>query len=691
MNTGSRTWCGRSLSLPFVIVFLYGLTFAFAPPDLLADGCFVVPKFVWDKHRDINEPAQKAIIVHDAGREEMMLQVRYDGPLEEFGWLIPVPNQPAVKKGSMECFYELSKFTQKNLEPRWATASLSKGNGGGDEEPPVKVIEIKTVGAYDIAVLSTKTSGALENWLKENQFAFPPNADAVIDTYVKQGWYFIAVKINMKGASLFSTSKQLASGELHPLQISFASERCVFPLKISSLNHTPSEVQVYMLSPEPLVERELFKKDLAGNHDWRTNQLARLAETAAHSRAMLANVPGRLPLTYLEPNHELSSRAWINTENLIPYAPIGRKDIPACFGEIALLKDKKGWWLMKQTWTFQPEEMRDLEFEPAVPAFAAALADGEGAFAAANLLRLGTNGAAALIAAMQNTNPAVRAHAMSVAEQMFVALSNIRGTGDNEWDLRFRVMNPELLKLLPVLLNDSDPEVRLHAVNAAMNTRSPMSFNLMLPLLRDDDEEVSDAARGYLRQQGDEVPKHIPLFRQMLKDTNVNVQIAGLQLLMSIPDVDIPRDELLPLFGVPRMEVAGAAVGYLKAVANQNGERIYVTCEEAKPLLHNSLGMARMMGLAIITINANNQSVALAIPLLKDPEAAIRLRAHDLLTDLTGQNFPAEPPEPWEKWWEQNQATFKVSISSEELREKQLERMRQRRRMEIDSPPQPEI
>jgi hypothetical protein len=38
-------------------------------PSAFADGCFVGPKFVWDKHKDINEPTQKAVIVYDAGRE----------------------------------------------------------------------------------------------------------------------------------------------------------------------------------------------------------------------------------------------------------------------------------------------------------------------------------------------------------------------------------------------------------------------------------------------------------------------------------------------------------------------------------------------------------------------------------------------------------------------------------------------
>src|SRR5690348_2872513 len=71
----------------------------------LADGCFVAPKFVWDKHKDINEPTQKAIVAYNAGHEDLILQVKYDGPVEEFGWLIPVPNLPTVKQASMECFY----------------------------------------------------------------------------------------------------------------------------------------------------------------------------------------------------------------------------------------------------------------------------------------------------------------------------------------------------------------------------------------------------------------------------------------------------------------------------------------------------------------------------------------------------------------------------------------------------------
>src|SRR5208283_1404121 len=157
-----------------------------------ADGMFVAPKFVWDKHKDINEPTQKAILVYDAGREDLILQVKYEGPVEEFGWLIPVPNLPTVQKGSMECFYELSKYTQEHFEYPWGhntTKGATLSAGESDKPEPVKVIEIKTVGAYEIAVLSTKDSGALEKWLAANQFYFPTNKADVLDAYIKQQWY----------------------------------------------------------------------------------------------------------------------------------------------------------------------------------------------------------------------------------------------------------------------------------------------------------------------------------------------------------------------------------------------------------------------------------------------------------------------------------------------------------------------
>src|SRR5260221_4856771 len=98
-----------------------------------------------------SEPTQKAIILYDAGREDLVLQASYQGSEREFGWLIPVPGLPEIKQGSMKCFHDLSQLTQ---EPLWAEefdrdsmlSSSSRAN-------KIKAINIQTIGAFEVTVI----------------------------------------------------------------------------------------------------------------------------------------------------------------------------------------------------------------------------------------------------------------------------------------------------------------------------------------------------------------------------------------------------------------------------------------------------------------------------------------------------------------------------------------------------------
>lgn len=412
------------------------LALTLIPAGCLGDGIFVAPKFVWDKHKDINEPAQKAIIVYDAGQEDLILQVKYEGPLDQFGWLIPVPNLPTVQSGSMKCFYELSKFTQKRYLD--AQTHVMRGTYGADSEaeaePAVKVIEAKTVGAYDIAVLSTKDSDALKKWLDDNKFYIPPDKSGVIDSYIQQHWYFIAVKINLD-KSLFnfgsgSTSNKLASGELNPLQISFASDRCIFPLKISSINGKPSEVQVYVLASEPLLEQGLFKKDLTLIN---SNALARAEGRAQNMEKMDAQRQARLdemrkarglpsapPLSDFNHSEQLIEQIKetreVDPQELPQFAKATHGDLIDCARDIPRLAGKS-WWVFKDTWTFQPADMRDLDFGPALPELAEILSSQYGYIAAACLKDIGADAIPVLMAAIESPNLIARANAASILNE----------------------------------------------------------------------------------------------------------------------------------------------------------------------------------------------------------------------------------------------------------------------------------
>jgi HEAT repeat protein len=657
----SASFVPRSL---LVLVLLTGLG---SLTKVEADGMFVAPKFVWDKHKDINEPTQKAIIVYDAGREDLILQVKYEGPVSEFGWLVPVPNLPTVQKGSMKCFYELSQYTQRHFETAWQhnqTKSMSLGVAGidsaGKSEPPVKVIEIKTVGAYEIAVLATKDTGALEKWLEANHFSFPTNATAVIDSYVQRQWYFVAAKVNLEQGALglVSSALKLPAGELNPLQISFASEHCVYPLKISSANGTPSEIQVYVLSPEPLLEKTMLEKKLPLIY---SNDMAQARLLRRSAEYMLLQEKTRdielrgeagtvVPALSAEDKRMIQKRSETpvaTPDNLLPYARVTKTNLPDCSQAISRLADKS-WWLTKQTWTFRPEEMRDLLFEPAISALADELGTKYGYYTADKLARFGAEAVPAFIAALQSTNSIARINAASVF--------NWRETS---------IRDSRLTEAAVTWLNDSEPEVRMAGVNVMTQYGSwnPKFAEPLVAMLRDKDANVRYVVASCLIRFDGDVKAYIPVFREMLKDKDPNIQYMGLQMLLGLRS-PVPVEDLLPLFKIHHDWSHRFPFGLIDQVVYHED----ISNEEAIPLLQSPEPSARIIGLWILYKNKDKQSVELALPLLKDPLEPVRAKAAKTLRALTGQHFTEDQPDQWEKWWAENKTNFVVQLHPEELR-----------------------
>lgn len=587
-----------------------------------ADGIFVAPKFVWDKHKDINEPTQKAIIVYANGQEDLVLQVKYEGPLDQFGWLVPVPGKPSVRLGSMKCFYELSRFTQQQqLDLRWQgarAAAYGVDDKSASGPPPVQIVETKTVGAYDITVLSAKDPAALKQWLEDNHFYVPPDKSNVLDAYTKMGWYFVAVKIalNRWSSSFNSTSNQLASGELNPLQISFASDRCIFPLRISSINGKPSEVQMYVLAAEPLLEQGLFEQELPAiysNDDARMEQyeqrVKQIEQRLDDERAErgLPPPPDKMP----RPKMPLSAAP----DEVMEFYKAGPGDLTGCARMLPRLA-ARSWWIMKKTRTFASDEMRDLDFGPALPVLAETLGSSKyGYIASQDISLLAPDAVPVVLAAVQGSSPALRANAAGVLE-----ISTFKS-------------DPRIKAAAPALLKNPEPKARLAAIDilTGNSIRDVDVFEEMLPLLEDSDPEVRDVAVWAVGHSPD-AQKFAPQFHKMLTDTNPAVQIAGLRIIQ-LASLPISHDELLPFFKIPDERAVGISTGYFRDVRGQYD----LSNEQAIPLLHNSEPVARVIGLRILGQNAAADSIELASPLLDDPNPTVQRVAARVIRQLEEQ------------------------------------------------------
>ena len=229
----------------FYLILIFILVTFYLPSISLANGCFFTQLY-----RDIYEPNQLAMIVFDDMVEKIIFQVDYEGDVEDFAWVIPVPAYPKLFSVEDEIFYELYQLTKitppSNFGCGWG-AVFPGAEGEGDEG--VHIWEENQVGIYHTTTLSASNPNSLVEWLNDNGYAFPIEGQEILDYYVQKQWFFVAMKIQSDEIADTTTYYTAA---IQPIGIMFFSDEMVFPLKISALS-TPTwgtEVLIYTLSDE---------------------------------------------------------------------------------------------------------------------------------------------------------------------------------------------------------------------------------------------------------------------------------------------------------------------------------------------------------------------------------------------------------------------------------------------------------
>ena len=200
-------------------------------------------------YRDIYEPNQLAMIVFDDMVEKIIFQIDYEGDAEDFAWVIPVPDYPKLFPVEDDIFYELHKLTQPP-----PPSSFSCGWGAGVQTPGlgdegVHVWEENQVGIYHTTTLSATDPNSLVVWLNDNGYAFPAEGQEILDYYVQQSWFFVAMKIQHEETI---NNSENYTGAIQPIGIMFFSDEMIYPLKFSTLSVPTwgTEVLIYAFSNE---------------------------------------------------------------------------------------------------------------------------------------------------------------------------------------------------------------------------------------------------------------------------------------------------------------------------------------------------------------------------------------------------------------------------------------------------------
>jgi hypothetical protein len=118
----------------------------------------------------------------------------------------------------------------------------------------VKVLEAGIVGSLDYKVITAERADDLFAWLKENKYHYGGD-EATLDFYVKKGWFFTVMKIDTM--QMKRNADGSFAGEVTPTRFQFASEKLVYPLKITQISvKDKTEALIYVQAP--------YKVDLPG-------------------------------------------------------------------------------------------------------------------------------------------------------------------------------------------------------------------------------------------------------------------------------------------------------------------------------------------------------------------------------------------------------------------------------------------
>jgi len=203
------------------------------------------------------------------------IQISYAGDAAQFSWVVPVDAAPTLSVGTDQLFTALATLTQPTFVPTYAVSGqclpdsfpgfnggptdarggMAAGTGGatgsvGTAAPTVTVISQEVVGPYDSAVITANDPTALKKWLVDAGYTVSDQAGTLIDAYVREGKFFVALKL-ANGQNVKS---------IQPIVLNFiATEPCV-PLRLTAIAANPEmQVRLWVFGDRRAVPRRFFE------------------------------------------------------------------------------------------------------------------------------------------------------------------------------------------------------------------------------------------------------------------------------------------------------------------------------------------------------------------------------------------------------------------------------------------------
>ncbi len=206
--------------------------------------------FFCNQDLPVLQTAERILFAIDeqAGTVTTHVTIAYEGPSEDFAWILPVAGVPELFTASEGLFEALALRTQPSYVldevyqgDCWEYDMLSSSAGStldsGVPESGVEVLDSKVVGPYETVTLAATSSDALLAWLNDNGFDLPADLDPKLAPYIAGGMNFVALKL----------AKDQDTGDIVPFGMTYPGDKASIPIQLTAIAAQPDmRLEVYI-------------------------------------------------------------------------------------------------------------------------------------------------------------------------------------------------------------------------------------------------------------------------------------------------------------------------------------------------------------------------------------------------------------------------------------------------------------
>lgn len=209
---------------------------------LLAATSQACPTIVTGTSSPLSFDTAQVAIVRSGNRTTFSVSINPTGDQQGFALVLPVPevlDEDEIHTLDHVFFEMLDGFTA----PRHVTDACGGGGDAdtdtdtdADSDADTGAVDVKAhyiVGPYDIVILSSEESAALNTWLDTNGYHLPEGAEPRLAEYIDAGSFFLAAKVAEGEEAVDGT-------QLPPLQLAYDSAAYSIPIRLATLN-SPGE------------------------------------------------------------------------------------------------------------------------------------------------------------------------------------------------------------------------------------------------------------------------------------------------------------------------------------------------------------------------------------------------------------------------------------------------------------------